>query len=189
MSKTFVRFQEFFESPKFRGKVFTLKKFEKWYKKQNKKENKGKFTYYKDFSGHNIPSSVLGRFYAGDFNPLSMRELWFLEQFKNVKGKFYVIGTYKEKKVAGGDTLKHELAHSLFYLNRKYKKEVLEILDKTNLKSLLKKFKKSGEYDKSVYLDECHAYILADLKWMKKTWKVDLEPFKKTHHELKKVFK
>jgi hypothetical protein len=185
LAKTFMRFQEHFESPKFRGKIFTAEEFKKWYRKA-----KGKFSYLSDYSGFNIPSEILKPFFDGKFDPLSDEEKWMLKKFASIKGKFYIIGSYVEKtKKQSGQTILHELAHALFYFNTRYRKDVLRVLKKTDLSELKKRFKKKSDYHKSVHQDECHAYLLVDLDWMKKTWKINIEPLRQSHEELKKVFK
>ena len=186
LTRTMVRFQEHFESPEFRGKIFTMKEFKKWYKKMSK----GKFSYYEDWVGFNIPSEILKPFYEGKFNPLSKKEQWFLDQFRGVEGKFYIIGTYVAKnKKANSDTLQHEIAHALFYTNDAYRAEVLAILEPLKLKKLKKSFAKDGDYHESVFTDECHAYIMGDLKWLRNTWEVKIGPFREAHEQLVKVFK
>lgn len=188
LTMTFLRFQEYFESPKFRGKIFTLKKFRKWYKKTNH----GQFSYEKDWVGFNIPSDILRPFYEGKFDPLSEKEKWMLDQFKNIAGKFYIIGTFKskgkKKKKENLDTLKHEMAYALFFTNEEYKAEVRRILEPLNLKKFKKALVKDGDYHESVLEDECHAYILGNQKWLKSTWEIKVGPFKKAHKKLKKVF-
>ena len=186
LASTFVRFQEFFESPKFRNNIFSLKEFKKWYSG----ENENKFTYYEDYSGFNIPSRVLKKFYAGDFDPLSSKEKLLLDQFRDLRGRFYVIGTYDERrKKLAHDTLKHEIAHAMFYLDRDYREKVKAILSKTDTSGLRDAFKKRADYNKSVYQDECHAYMLCGLEWLEKTWGVDVRPLQKAHNELRRVFK
>ena len=44
LAMTFLRYQEFYESPKFKGKRFTIIDFMEWYSK----EYDGAFTYTKD---------------------------------------------------------------------------------------------------------------------------------------------
>src|SRR3989344_6355802 len=78
MASTFLRFQEHHESLKFAGEIFTLKEFKQWYTKF-----KGKFTYYKEWDGFNIPKTVLRKFYAGEFDPLSKKEKTLLKILKN----------------------------------------------------------------------------------------------------------
>ena len=52
-----MRFQEHYESPEFTGTVFTVGAFRKWYA-----ETYGAFTYASDWSGFNIPGTVLEPF-------------------------------------------------------------------------------------------------------------------------------
>lgn len=153
--KTFLRFQEYYESPEFKHKVFTLEEYSKWYMKSN---NKSEFTYYDDWSGCNVPSYVFDFFRTGQMNPLSEREQKLLELLPSNKS-FYVIGTFN-----GGrkDIIEHEICHSLFYTIKNYKNEVLSLLEK--YKEELEDVKKwiSGlGYHESVLLDECQAYISA----------------------------
>jgi len=93
MAETFLRFQEFYESPKFKGKIFTLENYKDWYRKI-----KGKFSYYSDWDGFNLPSKILKPFYDGKFNPLSDKEKQLLSIFKKMKGNYYIVA------VAGKNT-------------------------------------------------------------------------------------
>src|SRR3990167_8171616 len=92
LTTTFLRFQEHYESPEFKGKIFTLEEFKKWYILNSPNGKKtGRFTYYEDWAGFNIPSEVLEPFYEGKFNPLADYEQKFLDLFKEKRdGKFYV---------------------------------------------------------------------------------------------------
>lgn len=57
LASTFLRFQEHFESPSFKGKIFSLDDYKRWYIKHSPNGQKtGEFTYYSDWSGFNIPS-------------------------------------------------------------------------------------------------------------------------------------
>jgi len=158
LASTFVRFQEYYESPKFKGKIFTLGEFKEWYIKNSVEGKKtGKFTYYDDWEGFNIPSYILNPFYAGKFNPLSKKEKRFLEMFKKEKEKFYVIGVNKADNHLGTD-LTHEIAHGLFYTDKDYKEEVLNVLSKFKLRELKTELLLEKKYHKKVLEDECHAY-------------------------------
>lgn len=183
LASTFLRFQEYYESPKFRKKIFTLKEYKEWYKKNSKN---GKFTYYSDWSGFNIPSYILKQFYNGKFNPLSKKEINFLKLFNKLNGEFYIIGTYGTKRA-----LKHEIAHGLFYINKKYKREVLKVLSRVNneVQNKINKYlSSSGGYHKNSWKDETHAYLLTNTKQLKKEGinKEVLMSFKK---ELSKIYK
>ena len=71
----------------------------------------------------------------------------------------YIVCYVKGDKV----TLKHELAHSRYFSDEEYKKQVDKVLTKIP-KSLIKKYHdglKRHLYNKSVYKDEINAYITA----------------------------
>ncbi len=108
MAATFLRPQEYYESPRFRGSIFSLEEFKKWYISE-----KGAFTYEKDWPGFNIPSYILKPFYEGKFDPLSEGEKEFLDIFRGKAEPFYIIGTSKENPP---EYMDHELAHALFEL-------------------------------------------------------------------------
>lgn len=163
LTTTFIRFSEYCESPKFKGKVFSLNEFKSWYKKLN---GKRKFTYFKDVSGFNIPSSSLKPFINGKFDPLSPKEKTLLRIFKDTPGRFCIIGTYSEKGPDMAATLKHEIAHGLFYTNKNYRKEVKRVMAKAPLEEINLFLKRQG-YSKSVWLDEAHAFIMCDLRYLK----------------------
>ena len=190
LAKTFLRFQEHFESPKFRGKIFSLDEYKKWYILNSPIGKKtGKFTYYRDWGGFNIPSKVLIPFYKGKFNPLSKEEKVILKLFKNKrKKKFYIIATFKN---SGRYLLKHEIAHGLFYTNLKYKREVIKILKRIDQKvkrqitNYLAKY--GGGYHPSVWTDEIHTHILENLNYLKKHG-VDSTKLLKINKKLNEAF-
>jgi len=160
LTSTFLRFQEHYESPEFRGKLFTLEQYKNWYIKI-----KGDFTYYTDWSGFNIPSYVLTPFYEGKFNPLSESEKQILELLKDIPQPFYVIGVYDvpdDKQMK--HLLEHEIAHRLFYTEPKYREKVLEILEKYNLDELKDWLRSLDGYHEEVLIDEAHAFGLTGSK-------------------------
>lgn len=195
LSSTFLRFQEHFESPEFKGKIFTLEEFKKWYTINSPiGKTKGVFTYYTDWSGFNIPSEILHPFFQGKFDPLSEQELKFLKLFKDKikkEEKFYIIGTYGRKDdYWKKEVLRHEIGHGLFYTNPEYKKEVLKILQeiKPEKKEKITKFLKDNNgYHESVWEDEVHAYLITDLKKLEKHG-VDISDLKETQEKLLAVF-
>lgn len=151
MCKVLLRFAEHYESPKFRNKIFTLKEFKKWYKTTRD----GHFTYYYDWMGFNIPSYAFVPFKQNKFNPLSKNEKLFLDVIKNIKEPFYIIAA----PCGDSGTIRHEIAHGLFYTNPKYQKAVLNILKKVDTKKTFKKLKKAG-YCNEVLFDEFNAFAL-----------------------------
>jgi hypothetical protein len=161
LTSTFLRFQEHYESPEFKGKIFTLKEYKNWYTKTSPQGIlTGKFTYYSDWTGFNIPSSTLKPFYDGKFDPLSPAEKEFLNIFKNEVGPFYIIGVHMDSKNLG-PLLKHEIAHGLFATVLDYKKEVQMILTKYDTSAIRLEISSKSGYHEDVLEDEIHAYCLS----------------------------
>lgn len=179
---TFLRFQEYYESPKFHGKIFSLEEYKDWYIKE-----KGAFTYVSDWPGFNIPSSALKPFYEGKFDPLSENEKEFLNIFKNEKEPFYIIGTAKDNPPEYFD---HEIAHALFHINKDYKKEVIDILmtlDKEHLIEVKKFVNLSPGYHESVLIDEVQAHLIANFDELIQDG-LDREKYISIYEKLKRVF-
>jgi hypothetical protein len=152
VASTFLRFEEHYESPKFRGKFFSLKEFKKWYSR-----DKGRFTYYSDWGAFNLPSYILKHFYEGKFNPLSKKEKQVLKLLSKIKGDFYIIALYKG---CDKDLKNHEIAHGLFYTKPKYKENVVKLLKKYDLSKIKKELKSKDGYNDAVIDDELHAWIM-----------------------------
>lgn len=174
LASTFLRFQEFYESPKFAGKVFTLEEFMDWYASE-----KGEFTYFSDWSGFNIPSSVLKPFKRGVFDPLTKKEARLLEMFRSVRPPFYILATYDQSK-----SILHEVVHGLFFIDADYRRKVKDALTQLNLKDLRALLLAMGGYGEQVVDDEANAYILTELT--KEMKRLDLDMATQT---LKALFK
>ncbi|MDD5433483.1 MAG: ABC transporter ATP-binding protein [Candidatus Pacebacteria bacterium] len=157
ITSTFLRFQEYYESPNFRGKIFSLEEFKGWYIKNSPKGMAtGEFTYYSDWNGFNIPSYVLEPFYTGKFDPLSEQEKSFLDIFKGEAGKFYIIGIHKK----ADHFLQHEISHGLFYTNDNYRLEVQQILSEFDIEAIKEELRQKAGYHEEVLEDEVHAYSI-----------------------------
>jgi len=184
MAKTLLRFQEFYESPEFRGKYFTLADYIKWYTKKN-----GKFDYYQGWgeengNGFNLPSFVFKPFFAKKFDPLSTQENEFLNLFRyKMHAPFYVVITASNSE----DEIKHEMAHALFYTNPQYKKNVLAVLKKYPVKKLEQFLLTKYGYSKYVVLDEAHAWIMQDLDYLEKDG-FDAKPYRSATSELRALY-
>ena len=167
VTSTFLRFQEYYESPKFRGKIFSLEEFKAWYVQNSPKGRKtGKFTYYTDWNGFNIPSYVLRPFYSGKFDPFSEQEKEFLEIFKDKQEPFYIIGVHRATKKLSS-LLKHEVAHGLFYTDEDYRREVFAILSQFDIEPIKVELRSKAGYHEQVLKDECHAHSIASIKKLK----------------------
>lgn len=161
MTKSLLRFQEHFESPHFRGKIFTLKEFKTWYKKSRDSQT---FTYYEDWSGFNFPSKIFKPFRNGEFKQLSSLEKAVLKATAHIKGPFYVIATAGSTVHA----LRHELGHALYSTDKSYRKSVDDILINLPLSFYPKEKIKNMGYHSSVLHDELHAYLIDGWKYFDK---------------------
>ena len=158
LAATFMRFQEYYESPRFKGQIFSIEEYMDWYA-----EERGNFTYFQDWGGFNIPSWVLQPFYKGKFDPLTEKKA-FLELFRGLIGDFYIIGaTWDTKKREFENTVKHEFVHGLFFTEAEYRQKVVEELKKHNTSRIEHSLSKIG-YAPSVYYDEMNAYLLTGAK-------------------------
>lgn len=149
LGNTFIRFQEHYESPKFKGQIFTVGQVRAWYS-----STYGANTYQKDWCGYNFPSIVLKPFRDGLFDPLTNEEQELIELFKYRHDSFYIIGAQTD------DILRHELAHALYGYSVKYKISIDQLVKKyqKDLKPTIQYILDKG-YDKSVINDELQAYI------------------------------
>ena len=149
LGNTFMRFQEYYESPKFKGQIFTVGQVRSWYS-----STYGADTYHHDWSGYNFPSLVLKPFRDGLFDPLTNEEQALLNLFRYRHDSFYIIGAQTD------DVLRHELSHALYGYSVKYKISIDQLVKKyqKDLKPVIKYILDKG-YDKSVINDELQAYI------------------------------
>ena len=151
LAATFLRVQEHYESPRFHGCVFSLEEYMDWYA-----EHYGNFTYYQDWAGFNVPSTALRAFYAGKFDPLTRKEQHLLRLFKELRGRFYIVGIFGRR----GRDLTHELAHALFFTNAEYRNAVRQALGTYATGTLERQLLKVG-YARHVIQDELQAYLIA----------------------------
>jgi len=116
MNMTFVRIQEHYESPKFKGKVFDLEEYMDWYYDNEAKEG---FDYLTRVEGMNFPSVAVASFLKKFPTPLRRREEWFFEETLELglDGEYYIIATFGESEALG-----HEIRHGLYYLCDEYRR-------------------------------------------------------------------
>ena len=152
LTATFLRVQEHYESPRFHGRIFSLEQYMDWYAARY-----GNFTYYQDWSGFNVPSTAFQPFYEGKFDPLSEKEKQLLRLFENLRERFYVIGIYDAD---AKDSLTHELAHALFFIDAAYREAVRKAMRGYDTQKLAGKIAEAG-YAKHVIPDELQAYMVA----------------------------
>ena len=160
LGKALIRPQEFAESPKFHGKVFTTSEMKRVYKGTLGDP-------YKCLYGVNIPGECMDEFFA-TFPSLTTAELAVKKHLDsmNLPSRYYVIGSRDRnadhpRQKAG----KHELAHALFYLDETYRKQVLAEIAKLPVHAdhgIRKRLLEWGIYAPHVITDELHAYLATD---------------------------
>lgn len=173
----FIRFQEYYESPKFYKTHFTIAEYMRWY---SAKYGKGNFTYTTDWTGFNVPSwALLDVRHEGVLD--RRREDVFMECLidsiaeEEGDSPFYFIGTSIEgEKDEGKNLLDHEIAHALYWTDASYRGEVTSLLrawdgpndlgfDGSELDSAKDVLGPTMGYHPSTILDEVHAYCATGL--------------------------
>ena len=144
----FLRFQEHYESPGFKGRVFTWAQYVAWYRAV-----RGVFSYPWDWDGYNFPGHILEPFRNGDFDPLTQRERALLEALNGVGPSDYVIGTWTGDPAA----VDHELAHACWALDRGYQDRVRAVLAGGDYGKQRDALGAGEAYDPEVFLDEIQA--------------------------------
>ena len=162
MCFTFFRLQEFYESPikELRGKYFTYEQAIEEYAYYDK-EDDPEFTYFADWGGFNVPGKVVNKFEKLFKKDYTDKEIALLSAI-NVKldpeyDKYYLIATEEGEEV----TLRHEIGHGLYYLNKKYRKEMNDLIKELpqRMKNRIKSRLLEEGYCGQVVKDETHAYL------------------------------
>lgn len=169
ITSTFMRLQEYYESPysSIYNKYFTHEQYMDTcaHGTSRSAQEDIVFTYFDDWAGFNVPGNVFNRW----VKKFSQHYLWEKEQqlidlvydqLENKRSRFYVIGSYDDSE-DGPRVIDHELSHAWFYLDRKYKKKMLELvgkLSKSTYDTLKKSIMDEG-YRESVIDDEIQAYL------------------------------
>ena len=174
--RSFLRFMEYYESPEFKGKIFTFEDYKHYYRMKH-----GEFSYYEDWSGFNLKNEVIEPFQAGLFDPLSKEEKFILSVAPD-SPKFTIIGVSQEFK--SDET--HELAHSLYYLYPEYRAEITKLITQEMIDELNPVIL-DGEYVEDNLLDEIQAYMVdsvedlfedTEYEYLIEKYKPIAEPFK-----------
>jgi hypothetical protein len=190
----FVRAQEYYESAyrEIRGKTFCIFEYMDKYRK-----DKGTryFGYTYDWVGYNIPSESLEKCLNGlDLGKvvvtpydMIMHKVYATIRQHQPRGKFYLLGVDDVKSLV----MDHELAHALFYTNKKYRAEMTTLVQSLGNKAYtqLEEYLLLMGYTKHVIVDEIHAYLstgLIEPMTFIKGLKTASIKFKKVFYEYKK---
>ena len=177
----FIRFQEYYESPKFYRQFFSLVDYMEWYAKDYENAN-GAFTYPIDWGGFNVPSHCLVPFLEDNVIPdRNKYDDFMLDIIQKIKEHeddhpFYLIGTSTDYC----EGLSHELAHALYTVDTDYHREanlLLQTLPPEILETA-QKYHPKHNYPQSTIDDEIHAYCATGLCMLRHVINDDLtEPF------------
>jgi len=179
LAQMFMRFQEHYESPEFKGKTFSIDEFVHWYTQKYKA-----FTYTRDWYGFNIPASVLEPFRNGQFDPLTFKEINLLKLCEKADANSYIIGVTPNAEYFK-ETVKHEFIHGAFHVNQFYRNDVKECLVDNSIKEVSLGLKKMG-YHKDVFADETNAYVLIEPETIQEF--VSTSNTKRLREDLSKIF-
>jgi hypothetical protein len=161
LGRAFVRPAEFFESPSkwFRRRFFTLDQFKKWYCRTQ--STSGKFTYYSDYFGWNIPGDAFLDWQAAYAGSENEDESNLVALLGALPDKFYLIGAGAGNLA----TINHELAHAFFHLYAVYREQMTSLMRGHDFSGVYR-YLKGNMYSPDVFLDEAHAYTMFDGRLM-----------------------
>lgn len=165
VAMTFLRYQEYYESPKWRGQLFTISDYMAWYSKGS---GEGSFTYPTDYNGFNLPSKVVkrvqGHLWTEKYDAITPYDRLMGEIYETILNKrdgygFYLIGVSKE--TGDTSTIKHEIAHGMYTTDKEYKFRVDRLIRELSPRIKKRIFKALGgrQYHKAVFKDELNAYM------------------------------
>jgi hypothetical protein len=191
----FLRYQESYESPKFRDTQFTILEFMDWYAKTY---GKGVFTYTSDWGGFNIPSHVIWKVHSNKIQDYNRYDAAMLAAYNKVSSithlsggtrhdEFYILGASK-KEIS---VLGHELSHGLYSTNEKFREDMDSCTAKlpTNvIKQVFDYLTRIG-YSQNVLEDELQAYFSTGLTPPIKKFQKYAQPFQKVFKEHTKGIK
>ena len=165
----FLRFQEFYESPKYHRQFFTLVDYMEWYSLVSD-DAKGSFTYPTDWSGFNVPSKCLLPF-INEPSPIPDKnkyDEYMCNLIRTIREKekdhdFYFIGT--SDNVDKENVLDHELSHAWYTVDDNYRTKSDNLLNELNKETLEKAREalQKTQYHISVIDDEIVAYCSTGL--------------------------
>jgi len=188
LGMTFLRYQEFYESPysQFYRKQFNLIDYMEFYAKNQSDSNC--FSYPSDYSGYNFPDFIFPEAYPEKENKydVQMLELYTQAKIKSRNNKFYIIGCVEGEE----DTLIHEIAHALFYLENEYRKEMGTLIKKIPNKhyNTFKDILKENMYRDEVMNDEIQAYLATGVEPFEEDLNRAKFPIKSNIKRFSKVF-
>jgi hypothetical protein len=171
LNEAFLRLTEYGESPEWKGKIFTLGQYRKWYAETN-----GAFSYDTDWAGFNLNQDNFKPFVRGLFDPLTENEQQLVDWVKDRDDVYSVIGSQPD-----GDAFEHEVCHALFATDIEYKEQCTKVIvdmaqSHPDQYAKMAKWIIDVGYHESVTIDEMHAFISADRDWLMEKKGIYIDP-------------
>lgn len=178
IARVFIRFQEFYENPVFKGKKgFSVQDVEQWWvQKCISDGDKELEDYYTYWQGFNIPGWVVFEFLkCSTFQPLTKLEQEMVQLLDSVPAKDLANGIVLGIGDDTDDVFDHEFAHGLFSTDKTYNHRQLDNLWdlKNHYPKIYQAFKQELldiGYDESVVDDEIQAYFSTYVEWLAKRY-------------------
>jgi hypothetical protein len=192
LCQSMMRLQEFYEcvDPVIKGQYFTFEEFIHHFTKEN-----GEFEYSKIWSGFNVPSDIINKWYAmfnARLQGLTAKEYQvFSKLFLIVDGSkpWYLIATAKNNSK---NIIRHEIAHGRFSVNESYKNACLELISEIDLddKQFMVRSLHEMTYNAEFNDDEIQAYLSTSSNKEIEFWFGKLKPkTKEVVKKFKKLYK
>lgn len=156
LAHAMLRFEEYYESPRFHSSIFSRDEFKAWYRGT---QPHGGFSYYFDWPGFQVPIRCFEPFRNGDFADITVGERIVLDIVARYPETRSVIATAIQDD---GQTLSHEIAHGLFHTVPQYQSAALAIIGRHDCAPLHRVLADYG-YPPHTWDDEVQAYLIGDL--------------------------
>lgn len=159
MCMTFLRYQEFYESPRYVGRKFTLAEYMSWYVKDQSKD--GSFSYPQDWGGFNLPVDIIGRVHAMGIDDPNHYDSLMFALYRTISAQCdgaYLIGVTRNVELD-----EHEVTHAMFHIDESYRNKVLATLGAAYNNVLVGELKEillGKGYAQVTALDEVNAYAV-----------------------------
>ena len=199
----FLRVQEYYESPKYHKKIFSIADYMEWYAKEH---GDGAFTYPKDWSGFNVPSWALREVRKAEIPDPNRYDRFMFSlvdwaEARESGQNYYFIGSSTAGHQGDEDeesVLDHEVAHAFYSTSASYRREASDLVAHWQLS--WGGSHKSGElasaravlrgmgYHYTTIQDEIHAYcatgLIKELEGV--ISEAEMVPFQKLFQEFKR---
>jgi len=166
LTMSFFRVEEYYESanPKLHQQAFTLETFI-----EEQMKSDGELDYFNYWTGFNVPGYIIEEWSNKINAEYYFREKQLIDIIRDrldVSRKYYVIGALENDT----NTIDHEIAHALYYMNPEYNKEMGELISEfqsnytEDYNIMCSVLTNTRQYGNNVLFDEIQAYMATETK-------------------------